>query len=162
MRTLLVLLVIAIVPSAGFAQTRFPPESGTRVRISSPRFFLHQETAMVNGSDRYGLEVNLEDDGEDVHVPYADIARLEVSRGTARMTWVGALGGAVLGMLIGAVTTPAPDTGSDDVFTSPSEPDPVPRMALGALLGGFAGGLVGSTVEVETWEPVFAFRHRFP
>jgi hypothetical protein len=162
MRTLVILFALGILPSVTLAQNRFPPESGTRVRISSPRFFLHQETGTVNGSDRYGLEVNLEEDGEDVHVPYADIGRLEVSRGTQRMTWVGALGGAALGMLVGAVTTATPATGPDDAFSSPSEPDPFPRMVMGALVGGFAGGLLGSTVEMETWEPVFAFRHRFP
>jgi hypothetical protein len=161
MKALVAVVVFGLLPSALFAQDRFPPQAGTRVRVSAPRFYLFHETGTVNGTDRFGVDLNLEDYGEDIQVPYPDIARLEVSRGRTRMTWVGALGGAALGLVLGAVTTPIPDPDRDDLFAPPSGGDPVPRMALGALVGGFVGGLVGSAVEMERWEPVFAARRRF-
>lgn len=161
MRPLAALLVIAVIPATALAQDRFPPDSGTRVRVIAPRYYLFQDTGTVTGSDQFALDVNLEKDGEDVALPYPDIARLEVSRGMERMTLVGALGGAVLGALIGAMTTPNPETAYDAIVTEPRGGDPAPRMALGFIVGGFAGGVLGSAVKMERWEPVFSARRRF-
>jgi outer membrane lipoprotein SlyB len=99
--------------------------------------------------------VRLEEEDENVEVPYFTISRLEISRGKVRMTWIGALGGAVLGGTLGAISTPFPAPGPSDDFRPPSGGDPLGRMVVGAMIGGFLGGLAGSAVEMERWDPVF-------
>jgi hypothetical protein len=159
----LIVLAALLVPAVVHAQDRFPPQAGTRVRISAPSLFLYHETGFVNDTDPYGVFVRLDDHDENVRVPYFDVARLEVSRGKTKLTVWGALGGALLGATLGAATTPFPEPRGFDDFEplSTSDGDPFGRMVVGAMIGGAFGGLLGSAVEVERWEPVFTARRRF-
>jgi len=137
-------------------QNRFPPDAGSRVRLSAPRYFLAGEVGTVAASDRFGMRVDLERDAETVDVPYYEVSRLDVSRGETKLTLMGALAGAALGAVLGATTTPMPHADPLDEFGPPSGGDPFGRMVVGALAGGVLGGMVGSAITVERWEPVFA------
>jgi hypothetical protein len=148
-------------PALASAQDRFPPEAGSRVRVSAPRYFLFGEVGTVAEADRFGMQVDLEADAERVDVPYTEVSRLEVSRGETKLTLMGAAAGAALGMVLGATTTPMPHQNPDDPFGPPSGGDPFGRMMVGAMAGGVLGGLLGSAITVERWEPVLAVHPRF-
>lgn len=158
--SLVVLLGLSVPPSTS-AEDRFPPEAGTRVRISAPRYYLFQETAVVDASNRFDFTAVLEDDGTSVRMPYADLARMDASRGETRLTLFGAVGGAILGGTLGAATTPMPRFDSEDPFHPPSGGDSFGRFMVGAMVGGAIGAILGSTLKMETWEPVFTARRRF-
>jgi hypothetical protein len=150
-----------LIPVVISAEERFPPEAGTRIRISAPRYFLFQEPAVVNESNQFDFSATLDEDGQNIRMPYFDLARMEVSRGEVRLTVIGALGGAALGGILGVATTPMPGIDEDDPFARPEGGDEFGRFMVGALIGGAVGAILGSSIQMERWEPVFSAHRRF-
>lgn len=144
-----------------------PVVAGQRVRITSTRYELHQQTGQVLSVNAASVTVRIERARTVLHVDTLTLSsgsvdRWEVSRGERRRTRLGAFIGLGTGAIVGwAIGT----------STSPQECDPKPfafncvlvsaattevRGLIGAMglgvLGAGVGGLVGSLFRSERWE----------
>jgi hypothetical protein len=86
-----------------------------------------------------------------LEVPFASLARVEISTGRKHHLWLGAAIGAVVLGATGFSDAVAPeDCGSDSsAFCSRAE-----AVAISAIAGATLGGLVGFAIRTETWTPV--------
>jgi hypothetical protein len=151
-RVSLILVCAALfAPAAVRAQESIEP--GARVRLlARPADTLMYGTVIT--LDSASLLLAPTPGAEVVRVPLAGVERLEVSRGRARSTLLGAAVGAVIGALAGyhAAKTFVPPEECEFVCGA------VQAWSAGAggVAGLLVGGAIGSNVEhgPERWEPV--------
>ncbi len=123
-------------------------EVGTLVSLSRDTIVLE----VLSRTKRLGFDWAV-DTGRTA-VPVAVVTSLEVSVGRENRAGTGFLIGAVAGALIGGAALPAAASAIGGGTTSTGLGEVAGGIALGALVGGGVGALVGLTSERERWEPV--------
>ena len=144
-----VLLVLPL--TATVAQEAPPPlEPGTRVRVTAPDIDKYDGTLQAMRGDTLTVDT--------LRIAVASVTRLDVYRGQKSKTGKGALIGAGVGFVAGALTglalcgergTPCESDGSD--YTAAAA---VILGGGGALLGAGIGAVVGSQIKGDRWEEV--------
>jgi hypothetical protein len=130
-----------------------PPAAGERVRFQAAAFGTGHRTGTVVSTDTDALLVTIAPGADPVRVPLADFERLEVARGRRGHFWTGAIIGLVPGAFLGAAFgwyAGCDDQGADcSAYSS--------ALAGGAVIGAgtaLVGGLIGTLVKTDRWEPV--------
>jgi hypothetical protein len=114
---------------------------GKRIRVQTTG--ATQVVGLVVDSDADSLSIQSDPDGSVSRVARGEVRRLEVSRGFRRHTIQGLVGGVVAwGAVVGLYA--AFDTLDESGVGEP--------LFIGGVVA--AGGLVGSLIKTERWEPV--------
>lgn len=131
---------------------------GDMVRVRSKKLF-----SPINGTITYlsSLSIQIQSEEGFIDIPYSSIQRLEVARGKKSHPLAGMLigigGGAFVGGLIGNVTySPCQSTEFMGCFMYPSSRTYSTQLglAIGGVLGGVAGLLIGFSSHTTQWENV--------
>lgn len=134
-------LVAFLVAGSVAAQDDAADLSGRRVRLRLSA--KKPQVGRVLSVGEKDISLRLEPRGEVAHVGWADIERLEVSRGKQGNTLKGLLGGAAAwGIMVGLIA--AFDTLDESGVAEP--------VVIGGFLGG--GALVGRRIQTEKWREV--------
>ncbi len=170
----LLVVVLAVTPFISVtAQQRLPVKPGDRVQVThecstsvrrgQTRTRCRKDRATLVTATADSLVLGVDEQGTQLAIPVASVTRLEMSRGWKRHTDEGIVYGLVLGLVaggfVGALTyePPPPCKG---LFCDLGDVDlgGVERVALGAVIGIFIGGvwgaLVGTANKTERWEEV--------
>jgi hypothetical protein len=133
----LLVLCVALRADAQYADAQVA--AGTRIRVTGPAVGADPLIATSVSLTRDSLIVSVADGRATMRFPTSRVTSLEVSQGHDRMRW--AIGGAIVGALIGFIATPNKD-----------------QFEVMPMIVGIAGGLfaipVGAIVAPERWEPV--------
>jgi len=170
MRTISKLCALALItPVAGFSQTVAPDhvlvDVGSRVRVAAPVFGTKTKqvgTVVAVTPDTVVLRLGATLPGRSLAA--ADIASLEVARGTHTRKAQGAMWGTVIGAGVGGILGYAlykepkcQSTGFFSCFTFTIGPTSRgSNTTVSALAGGIVGALVGTAVgsrQTDTWVP---------
>ncbi len=161
-RTLSSVLVIALAAAADLAaqqDTLVVP--GARVRVTAPTVAENHLVGTVAAVDADTLVLGVNHGTSSLAIPFASMTSLEVSRGKKSKAGLGAIIGAPIGLVAGALIGYAA-SGGGGTFPLGEGLERLEEggdaMAAGALLGGLTGGLIGaligSSIKVDRWETV--------
>lgn len=143
-----VAMTLALGPLGARAEAAGAVAAGSRVRVAAPSLEPAPVVGTVHAVRADGLRVKL--DGRDwaMEVPMASVTQMWVSRGTRSRAALGAVLGAVAGAAAGYALF-------DGESADPEEGDGrALSVVFGAAGGAVAGGLLGSTIRRESWQPV--------
>jgi hypothetical protein len=170
---LILCIAVVLQPYSGRAQAPRAAATvtpGTRVRVTAPGALTPSRQAgrvLTTRADTLSLQPD--DSVTVLTLPWTAITDLEVSRGQHRSTlngaFIGALVGGVSGAVIGAATyeksKPSGGCGGTQEFCISGPLFDIGRSgsaalagALGAVVGGVTGALIGHAHQRETWEKV--------
>ena len=155
MKSLLALLVFALVVPPGMEAQAPELAVGARVRVTSPRHHFNRDVATV--TELRGDSIVLTSKMGTRAVALSNVTRLDVSTGTRRNVRRGALIGLGVGALFGlTMTDEAMDECSDQLLLCPTPATDGEMEVAGALVSGVAGAaigaIVGAFVRTERWE----------
>jgi len=131
---------------------------GERARVTSSSMYILKFGGIVTAVNEDTLEI------QSVHrsyrIPYSQLDRLEISRGSKRNTAVGWLIGTGIGAFAGFLSINKeeernchPDEWCFDFSEYGRDMEPIAVLGS-ALLGGLAGGIIGALIKTERWEPI--------
>lgn len=149
----------AVAATGAVAQTGAMPAlpAGTRIRVMTPALKARGQIATVLGYHADTLVVRAEGRQDSTAIPFADVRRLQISRGSQTRITKGMLIGSVAGAVIGAVgsyaTYKEDDCSQSFFFCDPISRSEVTEVGalLGAILGLGAGAGVGALWRAEQW-----------
>ena len=129
-------------------------EEGARVRVSTTE--VDTMTGYVEKLTTDALLIELDGESQSVSVPFADLEKIEISRGRrsrSQAAWSKAKWGALIGAVPGAISLGLQHEQIGENGSSVGK-----AAALGAWSGGLFGGLIGAAIGAmspgEAWEKV--------
>jgi hypothetical protein len=143
MRRAILLLAVAVLGTVQLSAEDEADLQGARVRVKTTG--AGRLVGVVADADADSLMIQTSPQGGVTRVPRDDVVGLEVSRGFRRHTVRGLVGGAVAWVAV---------VGLYAAFDTLDESGVGEPLFIGGMVA--AGGLVGTLIKTERWEPVSA------
>lgn len=124
---------------------------GNLIRITAPKYFYHPITCTFDmmKSDSIFFKMNSRTSA----IPIQYLQKVELSKGKKRYTVTGVIAGSVFGGLILGVSMNAAEQNAEG-YGKAGQPGFWGGFAVGALIGGGIGALIGHKIQSDRWKEI--------